>query len=872
MSWIQNNNIIAFPYGWQYPAKTEQHAYEKILESFPHHPDIAYIGFPWATLIDYINNNPIKAAPYIDKLKQIPSGSHVVKITVVQHIDSDQIFNILKAIGITDLFWSHAKKEQNCIDGIRIHPFPLFPVRCLDDPTFSPKPLHERKYIYSFVGAYDPGCYLTDTRHLLTQMEHPPDAAIISRGIEWHFKSDVYDLQVFDCAASVDKAYQLENNAVVYNAVLSESVFSLCPSGSGPNSIRLWESLGFGCIPVILADTLRLPGDPDLWQQAAVFVKEDKASLDGMESRLREIASNPSLLTKYREAGEKLWDLYGTENFVHNILQYVNDITDNKIAYGHFINKAKLNNEYSNSDNNVSLKHENPIISVIVTTYASEAFMRECLDDLVNQTIFNQIEIVIVDAASPENERAIIEEYQQHYNNIRYIRTPERITVYAAWNLAIKEARGTYITTFSTNDRLAPYACEVLKTALESNPDAALVYGDTYLTATPHETFDNHTLIGSYEWADYSFISLLTTCLVGPHPMWRKWVHDTIGYFDDKYLALGDQEFWLRMGEQFKLLHIKVFTGLYWVDDNALSQREANEINSIRAIYQNRHAALLHAFTTPKVSIIIPLYNQVNFTANCLEKLFMHTFASQYELILVDNGSTDRTEELLAVLPSTVKIIRNKENLGFAKASNQGAAVAKGKYLLFLNNDTEPLEDWLKPLVKILDTDPAVAAVGSKLLYADNTLQHAGVLVFNHYSTKNLLRLNHIYMGEPSDLPSANIACHYQVITGACLMVRKEAFEAVGGFDEQYWNGFEDVELCFKLGQAGWKLVYEPKSVLYHFESKSGPERFVKEAENTNLLRSRWQGLIKPDLVIHEGDSSTCISGFPCEYKRKGYV
>jgi len=232
-------------------------------------------------------------------------------------------------------------------------------------------------------------------------------------------------------------------------------------------------------------------------------------------------------------------------------------------------------------------------VTAIVSTYNSEEFMAECLQDLVEQTINEELEIIVVDAASPQNEGDIVRQFQKNHPNIRYIRTPERIGIYAAWNLAIREAKGKFITPFSTNDRLRRDAFEIMKTVLHENPDCMLVYGDTYQTRIPHETFENHTCCGTYKWPDYSFKDLLYNCMVGPHPMWRKEVHEKIGHFDETYTAIGDQEFWLRMGEQFKLLHIPVFTGLYWLSDDALSTRAAHEAREIQLKYQARHMARL---------------------------------------------------------------------------------------------------------------------------------------------------------------------------------------------------------------------------------------------------------------------------------------
>lgn len=222
--------------------------------------------------------------------------------------------------------------------------------------------------------------------------------------------------------------------------------------------------------------------------------------------------------------------------------------------------------------------------------------MAECLSDLMSQTIADQLEVIVVDAASPQHEGAIVQAFQRHFETIRYIRTDTRIGVYAAWNLAIRQSIGRYIMPFSTNDRLAKNACELLKIALELHPEVMLVYGDTWLTLQPHQTFEQHDRCGAFQWPDYSFDYLLHNCCVGPHPMWRREVHNHVGYFDENYVAIGDQEMFLRIAERFPLLHIPGVTGLYWyAEDGVGNQRDIAdpEIFEIQARYQQRYRARL---------------------------------------------------------------------------------------------------------------------------------------------------------------------------------------------------------------------------------------------------------------------------------------
>lgn len=250
--------------------------------------------------------------------------------------------------------------------------------------------------------------------------------------------------------------------------------------------------------------------------------------------------------------------------------------------------------------------------------------------------------------------------------------------------------------------------------------------------------------------------------------------------------------------------------------------------------------------TKPLVSIIIPVYNKVEYTRGCLSALARTVRDVPCQVIVVDNGSTDDTPELLRQVSETsgleLRVIRNHTNLGFAKACNQGAASALGSYLVFLNNDTTPQSGWLEGLLEVAQSEEHIGVVGSLLLYPDGTIQHAG-MVFNE-DRLPLHLLRHArpddfaqYLAEPRD---------YQMVTGACMLVRSELFASLQGFDENYVNGYEDVDLCLRARQKGYRVVYAPKSVLTHFESTS-EGRSAHESLNQERFLRQWGQSIQPD-------------------------
>jgi hypothetical protein len=230
-------------------------------------------------------------------------------------------------------------------------------------------------------------------------------------------------------------------------------------------------------------------------------------------------------------------------------------------------------------------------VSAIVSAYNSERFIAGCLTDLIGQTLYAQgrLEIIIVDSGSKENERRIVEQFQAQYEHIRYIRTEERETVYAAWNRGIEAATGTYITNANTDDRHRFDAFEKMAQVLDRHNEAGLVYADVSVTDRENETFEHHTPSGRYSWLEFNRELLTMICFVGPQPMWRKSLHEQYGLFDGTFSTSGDWEFWLRIAQGTTFLHIPEYLGLYLRSSASVehqsAERRAREDERIRAQY-----------------------------------------------------------------------------------------------------------------------------------------------------------------------------------------------------------------------------------------------------------------------------------------------
>lgn len=320
--------VFGYDDNWQYPAITEQHAFHKMLQLLPaegNQDGVAYIGFPWATLIDLKREQapqPSRVAALEAALNDLVAriGPQRRILTVCQHIRAHEFPQLFTAAGITDVYWPHAVQDQPHLPGapgITVHPFPLYPVQqTMADITNLDRP---RRHLFSFIGARATNNYLTQARNwILDELEDHRQGLIVSRDT-WHYNKIVYDKQIKNDHSSdnvlIDQAASKE-----FQQALEQTIFSLCPSGSGPNSIRLWEAALNGSIPVVMADTYRPPGEAALWDMATVYCRETPEDIRALPTRLGAIAADPALLHRKRMALYLLTQTYGPARFVHDIL------------------------------------------------------------------------------------------------------------------------------------------------------------------------------------------------------------------------------------------------------------------------------------------------------------------------------------------------------------------------------------------------------------------------------------------------------------------------------------------------------------------------------------------------------------------------
>jgi glycosyltransferase involved in cell wall biosynthesis len=450
------------------------------------------------------------------------------------------------------------------------------------------------------------------------------------------------------------------------------------------------------------------------------------------------------------------------------------------------------------------------VVTAIVSTYNSEKFIRGCLDDLELQTIADKLEIIVVDSGSEQNERAIVEEFQKRYSNIVYIRTNERETIYSAWNRGVAAAKGKYLTNANTDDRHRPDAFERMVSELEANPDVALVYADSAVTSAENSSFNNAPVEAFFRWPEFNARDLFSDCYIGPHPMWRRSLHDKYGLFDAQMKVAGDYEFWLRAGVSESFRHIPDVLGLYLRSPDSVQHAMSGNAGIETGLARSRNwpvewgeppepgrsylvsADEVNSYgderdkSTPLVSIIMPTRNRLDLLGRALDSVIAQTYR-HWELIVVNDGGDDISPVVNGRAScGRVRSIKLEQSGGQAAARNIALKEAKGEIICYLDDDDTYQKNHLETVVTALTRD------GFPFVYTDAVLvteqYDKGMLTetgersnpYQHddYSRDRLLVNNYIPI---------NTWAHWK----ACL-------DEVGVFDESL-NCYEDWEFLLRF-------------------------------------------------------------------------
>ena len=513
-----------------------------------------------------------------------------------------------------------------------------------------------------------------------------------------------------------------------------------------------------------------------------------------------------------------------------------------------------------------------PLISLIMPAFNTpECFLREAIESVLNQ-VYSEWELCIADDASSEDLRKVLEEYSAKDSRIKVVFRRENGHISRCSNSALEIATGEFIALLDHDDLLTPDALYEIVSLLDRHPEADMIYSD-------EDKIDDRGKLSEPffkpDWCPDSFLSRMYTCHLG---VYRREIINEIGGFREGYEGSQDYDLVLRFTEKTdnifhipKILYhwrihsqsaasnpdVKPYAAI--AAEKALAdamQRRGEEGQVTQAGSLVGHYIVRYKISEYKlVSIIIPTRDLGDTLDKCLTSIFEKTAYPNYEVILIDNGSKEqKTVDIFAKWqqkePDRFKIYPFDVPFNYSKINNYGVGKAQGDYLLFLNNDTEVLtSDWIDAMVEQAQRN-SIGAVGAQLLYPDNTIQHAGVVmgiggVANHSH-------KHFSINSPGYFGQIMTVNNYSAVTAACLMCRREVFETVGGFEEKLKVAFNDVDFCLKIVQKGYRNIYLPQVMLYHYESKSRgyedtPEKLIRFHQEVEYMENKWKEFIKYD-------------------------
>ena len=516
---------------------------------------------------------------------------------------------------------------------------------------------------------------------------------------------------------------------------------------------------------------------------------------------------------------------------------------------------------------------DRPLISVIVPIYNSDRhFLQQAIESVIDQIYPNWELCLADDCSSKPHVKSVLEEYSQKDERIKVVYRSQNGHISEASNSALEIASGEYIALLDHDDLLAPHALFEVVKLLNRHPEADFVYTDEDKVDEQNVHQDPFF---KPDWCPDSFLARMYTCHLG---VYRRSLVAEVGNFRVGFEGSQDYDLVLRVTEKTdKIFHIPNVLYHWRIhSESTAGESEAKPYaanaaqKAISEAIARRgepgkvttHPVFAGVYTVrydikdyKLVSIIIPTKDLADTLDVCLKSIFSKTTYPNYEVIVIDNGSTEAKtfkcfEYWQQQQPERFKCYTYDVPFNYSQINNYAVEKAEGDYLLFLNNDTEVItSDWIEAMVEQAQRE-SIGAVGSLLLYPDDTVQHAGVVLgiggVAGHSHKNFPATVPGYI---SQLISTN---NYSAVTAACLMCRRDVFDEVGGFETKLAIAFNDVDLCLKIVSLGYRNVYLPHVVLYHYESKSRgyentPAKQARFAKEVNYMKQTWQKLCNND-------------------------
>ncbi len=516
---------------------------------------------------------------------------------------------------------------------------------------------------------------------------------------------------------------------------------------------------------------------------------------------------------------------------------------------------------------------QKPKISVVMPVYDPPLnFLNKAIWSVRNQ-LYPEWELCIADDASKNQAvRDLLKKHTDEDVRIKVVYRQVNGHISAASNSALEIASGEYIALLDNDDLLPEQALFWVADAIVSNPDAGLIYSDEDKVDESGRRYDPYF---KSDWNPELFLSHNMICHLGAY---RADLVRKLGGFREKYEGAQDYDLALRCTEQLapqQIVHIPRVL-YHWRSHSGSTARAGSEKNyallaGMRALndhfartqvsakaelldfgmYRVRYAIPSSA---PLVTLIIPTRNSINLIKQCIESILAKTTYKNYEILIVDNNSDDPdTLDYFTSLAEDyrIRILRDERPFNFSVLNNAAVQQARGEYLGLINNDIEVISpDWLEEMIS-LAIQPGVGAVGARLWYFNDTLQHGGVItgvggVAGH-SHKCLPRGHFGYFGR------AQLIQTLSAVTAACLVVKKSTYQEVGGLDETNLKvAFNDVDFCLRMREAGYRNVWTPYAELYHYESatrghEDTPIKQLRFSDEVLYMQKRWGNLLRND-------------------------